>query len=72
MRLLSNPAGPHAPVTVLVCRFAQIIPGTRSSMALWSPMLNVALEGAIFINASCRGDPASWPDSFRTQLRQAV
>ncbi len=53
-RILRGPAGPHAPIKVLVADFSNhtgdpVFDGTLE------PMFNVALEGASFINAYNRG-----------------
>jgi len=51
----AKPGGPHQPVTVLVADFANHTGDAVLDDTL-EPMINVALEGASFINAYSRGD----------------
>jgi eukaryotic-like serine/threonine-protein kinase len=51
----AKPSGPHQPVTVLVADFANHTGDAVLDDTL-EPMINVALEGASFVNAYSRGD----------------
>jgi tetratricopeptide (TPR) repeat protein/predicted Ser/Thr protein kinase len=51
----AEPGGPHQPVTVLVADFANHTGDPVLDDTL-EPMINVALEGASFVNAYSRGD----------------
>ena len=51
----AKPGGPHQPVTVLVADFANHTGDSVLDDTL-EPMINVALEGASFVNAYSRGD----------------